>query len=215
MELTKENAQSFLLYLCEEMPKQEKRFCELDSVVGDGDHGVTITRGFTAAKEAVSSCNGTPEDLFAEMGDAMMAAMGGAIGPIYGTLFRAFSQAVSGKSRLSTEGLGDMFQQGLEEIKMVANVKEGQKTLVDALSPASAALRESAEKGLSPAEAMRQAACAAEEGAQATANMIARKGRARFLGEKSLGHQDAGATSLAELVRLMAEFLENQEGISI
>jgi len=62
---------------------------------------------------------------------------------------------------------------------------------------------------------MRQAACAAEEGAQATANMIARKGRARFLGEKSLGHQDAGATSLAELVRLMAEFLENQEGISI
>ena len=69
MELTKENAQSFLLYLCEEMPKQEKRFCELDSVVGDGDHGVTITRGFTAAKEAVSSCNGTPEDLFAEMGD--------------------------------------------------------------------------------------------------------------------------------------------------
>ena len=209
MELTKENAQSFLLYLCEEMPKQEKRFCELDSVVGDGDHGVTITRGFTAAKEAVSSCNGTPEDLFAEMGDAMMAAMGGAIGPIYGTLFRAFSQAVSGKSRLSTEGLGDMFQQGLEEIKMVANVKEGQKTLVDALSPASAALRESAEKGLSPAEAMRQA------GAQATANMIARKGRARFLGEKSLGHQDAGATSLAELVRLMSEFLENQEGISI
>ena len=197
------------------MPKQEKRFCELDSVVGDGDHGVTITRGFTAAKEAVSSCNGTPEDLFAEMGDAMMAAMGGAIGPIYGTLFRAFSQAVSGKSRLSTEGLGDMFQQGLEEIKMVANVKEGQKTLVDALSPASAALRESAEKGFSPAEAMRQAACAAEEGAQATANMIARKGRARFLGEKSLGHQDAGATSLAELVRLMAEFLENQEGISI
>lgn len=92
MELTKENAQSFLLYLCEEMPKQEKRFCELDSVVGDGDHGVTITRGFTAAKEAVSSCNGTPEDLFAEMGDAMMAAMGGAIGPIYGTLFRAFSR---------------------------------------------------------------------------------------------------------------------------
>ena len=209
MELTSKNILALLLYLCDEMPKQEKRFCELDSVVGDGDHGVTITRGFTEAKKVLLSEGGTPEELFSRMGEAMMSAMGGAIGPIYGTLFQAFAQELSGDSRLSGETLARMFASGLNEIKAVANVKEGQKTLIDSLSPAAASLRESAEKGLDPAEAMALAARGAQEGAKATAEMIAQKGRARFLGEKSLGHQDAGASSLAEMLRLMAAFLAN------
>lgn len=206
MELSGKDITDLFVFVVDRIIENEPYLCELDSVVGDGDHGITMTRGWKNAKKALLNCDGTIAEKFSAMGTALASNMGGAIGPIYGTLFKTFAKESEGREALNPETVAGMFGQGLQKIKLAADVKEGQKTLVDALSPAADSLSESAKDGLDLRQALEAAAECAEKGAQATVDMVARKGRAKFLKEKSLGHRDAGATSMAIMVKAMSEF---------
>lgn len=196
--------------VAKEMTAQERYFCELDLGLGDGDHGITVSRGWNALVEALPRQTGTLEAMFSELGDIMMDNMGGTIGPVYALLFEGFGSAAAGRQTIDLQTAAAMFEQGILEIGTGADVKEGMKTSFDALAPAARALRRAAEEGRSLSEGFRAAADAAEQGAQATVTMIARKGRARFLGEKSLGQKDAGAASMAVMVRSMYLWLADR-----
>lgn len=209
MELNAEDITNLFLFVADTVTANESYLCELDSVVGDGDHGITMTRGWRSAKTALLDCSGTISERFSVIGQALMSNMGGAIGPIFGTLFKTFAKETEGKELLDLQIIALMFRKGLQRVKLTADVKEGQKTLIDALSPAVASLEKSCEDSLDLRQAFEAAAECAEKGAQATVDMIAKKGRARFLKEKSLGHRDAGASSMAIMVKAMSDFLNN------
>lgn len=195
-----------------DMITQERYFCELDLGLGDGDHGITVSRGWKALVEALPEQENTLEAMFLELGDVMMDSMGGTIGPVYAMLFEGFGNAVSGQEEIDLQVAARMFEEGVSEIGVGADVKEGMKTSFDALAPAARALRDAAREGKSLEEGFQDAAAAAECGAQATVDMIAGKGRARFLGEGSVGKKDAGAASMAAMVRSMAMWLADREG---
>lgn len=202
---------SLFEYVAEEMISQEKYFCQLDSGLGDGDHGVTISRGFRAAQQILQQPQETLEKLFQNVGSAMMSSMGGAIGPIYALLFQGFAQAVAGKEKIDLSAAADMFEKGAFKVSVGADVQEGQKTMFDALAPAVRVLKQSAKEGKSLSEGFLAARKAAEKGAEDTVDMMAKKGRARFLREKSIGHKDAGAASMAALFVSVSDFLVREE----
>lgn len=198
-------------YIADEMILKEAYFCELDSVLGDGDHGVTISRGWSAAKEILDSPQKNLETLFQAMGNTMAASMGGAVGPIYAFLLDGFAAAVSGEDRINLHVAVSMFEEATTKIRIGAAVEEGQKTMFDALAPATLALQSAEKEGRSLLEGFEAAKMAAKIGAEATEGMMAKKGRARFLREKSVGHIDAGAGSMAVLIAAMADFLAERE----
>lgn len=197
------------IYVSDMIINNEKYFCELDSVIGDGDHGITMSRGFSAAKQALlASSQETIQTKLENMSKALSTNMGGAIGPIYGMLFMSFANIVENKSELALEDFIQMFSDALETIEITANVQPGQKTLVDSLAPAVNALKASKDKDM--AMAFEMAEKMAYEGAQSTADMIAKKGRARFLFEKSKGFQDAGATSMYIFIKAISHYLKEK-----
>lgn len=207
MKMNAQDITNLFCFVADTVMDNERYLCELDSVVGDGDHGITMTRGFSAAKSALLNCSGDISARFEVMGHALMSQMGGAIGPIFGTLFSAFSKVSVDKETVEITDFSQMFEQGLKLIKIIADVKEGQKTMVDALSPAVKSLQKSVELNEDFVEAFKKAATCAEHGAEETVNMIAKKGRARFLKEKSIGHRDAGASSMALIIGSMSTFV--------
>jgi len=181
----------------------------LDAAIGDADHGTNMARGFRAVRERV--LNGTAAAdadvaaLFRQTGMALISTVGGAGGPLYGTLFVRMGQAAAGKDGLTLPDVRDVLAAGLRGVVDRGKAERGDKTMVDALGPAVEALDAAVAAGRAPGEAMREAAEAAESGAAATTPMLARKGRASYLGPRSVGHQDPGATSSALLLRTLAE----------
>ena len=207
MTLDVEKITALFTAVADEMIAQQAYLCDLDSVVGDGDHGITISRGFHAASEALNNCGGSISERFDAMGKAFSSSMGGAIGPIFGTLFHSFSRECAKAEEIGLNEFNRMFSAGLKNIKLAADVTEGQKTLIDALSPAAESLEKSAAASDSLKQAFEKAAKAAEAGAESTTEMIAKKGRARFLKEKSLGYRDAGASSMAIMIAAISRNL--------
>lgn len=208
-EIGKNDVERMLQDVAREMILREQYFCELDLGLGDGDHGVTVSRGWKALLEALTEQKEeTLEELFRRLGSVMTDSMGGTIGPIYGLMFEGFADALSGAETIDLMTAASMFGQSVQEIGIAADVKEGMKTSFDALAPAARALRQAADEHKSLEEGFREAAEAAERGAQATVNMAAKKGRARFLGEKSVGKKDAGAASMATMVGAMYMYLK-------
>lgn len=180
---------------------------ELDRAIGDGDHGENMDRGFTAvtAKLAVTG----PEsagDVLKTVATTLMSTVGGAAGPLYGTAFLRGAKAADGD--LDAAGVAAVLEAALEGIKARGKAEPGEKTMVDAWTPAAEAARAAADAGRSPAEALRAAADAAAEGAEATVPMVATKGRASYLGERSAGHRDPGAESSSLLLAAAAEAAE-------
>lgn len=204
--LTLEDICGMLRQICGAVLAREEEFCRLDSGVGDGDHGVTMTRGFSNVREGIGGGRTIQEELEAA-GGTLAASMGGAIGPIYGTFFTELGSVYSEATAAGLAEFSAGFARALEEIKDLADVREGQKTLVDALSPAAQALARAEGGGLTLAEALRTAAQAAQAGAEATREMMAGKGRAKFLKEKSIGFQDAGASSMAVVIGAIADYV--------
>ena len=178
---------------------------ELDSPIGDADHGANLDRGLTAALQGL---DGTPPAdaaaLLKAVAMAMISKVGGTSGPLYGTLFLRMSGAFGDGSPAA---FAAAFRAGVDGVVARGKTEPGDKTMVDALLPAAASLEESVEAGKPLAEALRAAADAAGEGRDATTPMQARKGRASYLGERSIGHQDPGATSAAMLVESAASAL--------
>jgi dihydroxyacetone kinase-like protein len=173
----------------------------LDTAIGDGDHGTNMDRGMRKAVERVDGLEG--EDIGATLkavGTALVSSVGGAAGPLYGTLFLQMGTASSGATALDAAALATAFEAGVKGVQARGKAEPGDKTMVDALLPAAAALRDD-QAGDRVAERVRQAAAAAEDGMRATIPMEARKGRASYLGPRSVGHQDPGATSAYLLLR--------------
>jgi dihydroxyacetone kinase-like protein len=175
---------------------------EADRATGDGDHGVGMRRGFEAAAEALALLDvPAPEDAMKAVGTAIMSKGGGASGAIFGTLFRAGAKAIEGRGTLDGEGMSAFLAAASEAVQKRGGALPGQKTMVDALVPAA-----SASVGhVSLHAALTAAAAAAEQGVEATRGMLASTGKARSLGERSLGHIDPGALSVSIILTAMRD----------
>jgi dihydroxyacetone kinase phosphoprotein-dependent L subunit len=192
--------------VAEAIIEAEPLLSEADRRLGDGDHGLGMKRGMEAALEALSESDeqASVGDLFGAVGKAMMSSMGGASGVVFGSMFRAGAKALKDSPEaLTSEGVAALLQQATETIMKRGGAKPGDKTMLDALDPARQAARLSMQKPL--AEALTQVAAAAEAGRDRSESMIATMGRAKTLGEASIGHPDAGACSVAIILRTMAD----------
>jgi dihydroxyacetone kinase phosphoprotein-dependent L subunit len=175
---------------------------QLDAAVGDGDHGDTMARGFRAAARAAENSDGDIAQLFTDVSNALAEQTGGAIGPLLAAFFGEGMLVFAEKQDVGLQDLTLFFRRGYEAIRAVGGAKPGDKTLLDALEPAAAALEAGSDLGVDLA--LDRAAQAAEAGVEVTRAMKAEEGRARFLGERSKGHPDPGAASFALIVRAFA-----------
>ena len=186
----------------------KQRLTKLDSAIGDGDHGTNMDRGMQAAVAKLEATSG--EDIGAllkTVGMTLVSKVGGAGGPLYGTLFMQMGMSAAGKSSLEARELADALAAGVKGVQARGRAEPGDKTMIDALIPARDALVAALEDGADLTGALQRAAKAAEEGMEATTPLVARKGRASYLGERSAGHQDPGATSSHLLIKTAAEAL--------
>jgi len=181
---------------------------ELDSAIGDADHGINMHRGMTAVVTTLASESpGRPSELFKRTGMTLVSTVGGASGPLYGTAFLRMSATVGDAEELDGDDLARMLRAALDGVVQRGKASPGDKTMLDALGPAVEALESAVADGQPLAEALDAAVRAAEEGRAKTIPMVARKGRASYLGERSAGHQDPGATSVTLLVAAAATSL--------
>jgi dihydroxyacetone kinase-like protein len=178
----------------------------LDAAIGDADHGINLRRGFQAAVSMLDETDPvTPAAVLATVGRALIAKTGGASGPLYGTGFRQAAKTLGEDADVSAVQLGAALQAALAGIQQLGAAGEGDKTMVDALSPAVGAYQEVIDTGGDLAKATRAAADAAARGLQETVAMQARKGRASYLGARTIGHEDPGAASTVLILRALAD----------
>ncbi|MFF5204413.1 dihydroxyacetone kinase subunit DhaL [Streptosporangium sp. NPDC000396] len=176
----------------------KERLTRLDAAIGDADHGINLDRGFTAVVQALADKDpGTPGALLTLVGSTLIRKVGGASGPLYGMAFREAGKALGDASEVSAGELATALEAGLAGIQKLGSAVEGDKTMVDALAPAVRALAQAVRNGKDAPEAIGEAASAALAGTEATIPMTARKGRASYLGPRSVGHEDPGAASTA------------------
>lgn len=194
---------------------------ELDAAIGDADHGVNMDRGMQAVVAKLAAEAGGEGDaqgearlgpLFRTVGMTLVSTVGGAAGPLYGTFFLEFGKAAGDRASLSAEELAEAFSAAVAGVRARGKAEPGDKTMVDALLPARDALTTAAAAGAAPGGALRAAADAAAEGMRGTTPLVARKGRASYLGERSAGHQDPGATSSWLLLETAAGVLGETPG---
>ena len=189
-----------------EMAENRAYLSRLDGDIGDGDHGTNMDRGMKKVLERLEGADS--DDIGATLkavGMALVSSVGGAAGPLYGTFFMQMGQATAGRSDLDVAALAEALDAGVKGVQKRGKAEPGDKTMVDALLPAVDALQEASQQGGDVGEALKRAAEAAREGMESTVPMVARKGRASYLGERSAGHQDPGATSTHLLLKSAAE----------
>jgi dihydroxyacetone kinase-like protein len=180
--------------------EQRDYLTQLDAAIGDADHGVNMDRGFVAGLRRISGIDGaSPGQLLEEFGAALILSVGGAAGPLFGSCFRQIGRSLGPAVTFGPEDLLVALRSGLQEMQRLGAAMPGDKTIVDAFVPALAGLERGLRAGSGLGEATRRAREAAEEGARDTVPLVARKGRASYLGPRSAGHQDPGATSTALL----------------
>jgi phosphoenolpyruvate---glycerone phosphotransferase subunit DhaL len=186
--------------------ENKEHLTRLDSAIGDADHGINMNRGMSAALAKLDGLeNGDVGTLLKTVGMALISSVGGAGGPLYGTLFLQMGTATAGKSELKPDDWRAALEAALAGVQMRGKADPGDKTMVDALTPGKDGLAEALSEGADFADALRRSAAAAEEGMRATVPLVARKGRASYLGERSAGHQDPGATSTYLLLKTAAD----------
>ena len=188
------------------MAENKQYLTQLDSAVGDADHGINMDRGMAAVLPKVDAqAGGDVGALLKTVGMTLVSTVGGAGGPLYGTLFLQLGMATTGKHELEPEDWAAAVEAAVTGVQARGKAEPGDKTMIDALIPARDALRTAVDEGVPLEEALRRAAAAAEEGMKATVPLVARKGRASYLGERSAGHQDPGATSTYLLFKTALE----------
>jgi dihydroxyacetone kinase-like protein len=185
--------------------EERDHLTQLDAAIGDGDHGINMTRGFDAVDKALAGQGDAlpPGKVLVLCGKTLVSTVGGASGPLWGSAFRHAGRSLGDTPELDGTQLADALDAALAGIVDLGAAEPGDKTMVDALGPANKALRAALEDGLPLEAALAAAAEAAEEGARATIPLQARKGRASYLGERSIGHEDPGAASAALVIRAL------------
>ena len=185
------------------------RLTQLDAAIGDADHGANLTRGFAAVTAALDGAvtadaeTNTPGAVLTLTGSTLISTVGGASGPLFGVAFRRAGKALGGVPGVDLPALEGALEAALAGVRQLGGASEGDKTMVDALAPAIRALGQA--RSAAPADALAAMAAAAAAGAAATAAMQARKGRASYLGPRSVGHEDPGAASTALILAALAE----------
>lgn len=182
---------------------------ELDSAIGDADHGINMSRGMDAVAKKLETtpAASTVSELFKAVGMTLISTVGGASGPLYGTFFLRFASSAGDATTLDGASLGAALHAALDGVRARGKAELNDKTMVDALVPAVEAFDKATGGGSSPAEAAAAAHDAAEKGSEATTPMLAHKGRASYLGERSIGHLDPGSVSTALLFDALAKAL--------
>jgi phosphoenolpyruvate---glycerone phosphotransferase subunit DhaL len=204
--LSKEDVKAMLLLACDRIIAAEPQLSEADRNLGDGDHGLGMQRGMTAAKEKLNAAEpDSIEKAFSTVGMAMMSSMGGASGAIFGTFFRNGGKALAGKEAFDAAALAAFLQAGVDGVKSRGGAAVGDKTVVDAMEPAAAKAAEVAGESLS--DAITAVAAAAESGLEASKALVAKFGRAKTLGEAAIGFPDAGAMSVTVIIHAMKDHI--------
>lgn len=183
--------------------KNKDYLTQLDSDIGDADHGINMNRGFKLVKEMINSENKESiSDIFKSTGTLLIKNIGGSSGPLYGTFFLNAGILSNNKESLSLSDITDIFNKGANAISSLGKSKAGEKTMLDTLFPSLDAMKESINENSEDAKLFKNKVMeAAENGMKSTINMLATKGRASYLGERSVGHQDPGATSMFMLIK--------------
>jgi dihydroxyacetone kinase-like protein len=202
--ITRDTTLDWMRRFAAEMEEHRAELVKLDTAIGDGDHGTNMDRGMRKALERLDGAEqDDPGAVLKTVATALVSSVGGAAGPLYGTLFLQLGGAMAGQAEVDLAGYQDAWRKGLEGVKARGKAEPGDKTMVDVLVPAVDAIDEAGDLD----SALRDAVEAAEGGVKATIPLVARKGRASYLGERSKDHQDPGATSTYYLYRSAAEAL--------
>jgi dihydroxyacetone kinase-like protein len=200
--VTADQVRDWIRRYAEVVAENRMELVRLDTAIGDGDHGTNMDRGMRKAVEKLDGLDGGDIGaLLKTVGMALVSSVGGAAGPLYGTLFLQMGSASAGKDELDVAGWTEALDAGIKGVQARGKAQAGDKTMLDALLPALDALRQGGD------DSLQRAADAAEEGMKATIPLEARKGRASYLGPRSVGHQDPGATSSYLLMRCAADAL--------
>jgi phosphoenolpyruvate---glycerone phosphotransferase subunit DhaL len=204
--LSYEDVLAWLKAYASTIAENKEHLTRLDSAIGDADHGINIDRGMQAALAKLDGVETTDVGtLLKTVGMTLVSTVGGAGGPLYGTLFLQMGTATAGKAELEPEDWRAALEAGIAGVQMRGKAEAGDKTMVDALIPGKDGFAQALSEGADFAAALRRSATAAEEGMRATVPLVARKGRASYLGERSAGHQDPGATSSYLLLKVAAD----------
>ena len=178
---------------------------ELDAAIGDNDHGVNLARGFAKVEEKLESlADKDIGTIFKQSGMQLVSAVGGSAGPLYGQAFMNAGKAMAGKSELSLDDFITIWEEGIAGVQLRGKAVKGEKTMLDAMIPALDAMKSAKDAGGDAKAVMDAGVKAAWEGVEFTKTIIATKGRASYLGERSIGHQDPGATSITMLLETIA-----------
>ena len=193
--------------------RDQRLLTELDTAIGDGDHGSNLARGMAAVRDVLDADRGPsngPGGLCRDAGMRLISTVGGASGPLYGTFLRRFGAGLGSDPDVGLDALAAAARAGLDGVVGLGHAAPGDKTMVDAMLPAVDVLEAGAAAHAPITQVLRQAAAAATAGSDATIPLVARKGRASYLGERSCGHRDPGAASTALLFQALAQAFEER-----
>jgi len=206
-ELTAAHLRTIFQAIGDAIEADKGRLSELDGVIGDADHGVTMSIGFTAVNEALGKLDSgaDPTTVFNTAAKSFLNAVGASSGPLYGTAFMRAGAAVKGKAVIDRDALADCIQAMAKGMQDRGKAERGEKTMMDAWLPAADAAQAAKARGDDAVACLESAVAAAEAGAEATKAMLATKGRASRLGERVLGHMDPGAASAVTILKAMTE----------
>ncbi|WKY45863.1 dihydroxyacetone kinase subunit DhaL [Eubacteriaceae bacterium ES2] len=206
---TKVEVLDFVRLFADKMTEHRQELTDLDQAIGDGDHGINMSRGMKAVIEKLPTFEEKGiDEILKSVGMTLVSTVGGASGPLYGTAFMKAGMVVKGKDELSDQDIINMIQEAIVGIQSRGKAVKGEKTMLDSIMPALDQIKASIENGDSIKAAIIKGEHAAWDGVEFTKTIIATKGRASYLGERSIGHQDPGATSMAYLFQAIKEIAE-------
>lgn len=206
MSITRDDMINWIKAVAEVISENNAYLTELDAAIGDADHGANMDRGFRAVMNKISDISNMDiGTAFKTVGMTLISTVGGAGGPLYGTFFLQAGMKTAGKMELSLSDWAEAIESALEGVVMRGKAELGDKTMVDALTPAVAALKEAVRNDLPVHKALELSAESARQGMENTIPLVARKGRASYLGPRSAGHQDPGATSSYLILKAAAD----------
>jgi dihydroxyacetone kinase-like protein len=204
-EFSNSGSGDIVLAIAERIVENRAYLSEIDGLIGDGDHGVNMAKGFGMAAERLHGQAQSLSKSLSVLGDVLMSEIGGSMGPLYGLMFSGFGEALDGVTEIDALAFERMLHKGLAEVQSIGEAKVGDKTMIDAYSPALEAFSTTIADGKNFAAALDALAAASEEGRDSTVNLVARIGRASRLGERSRGVLDPGAASCAIILRAFAD----------
>ncbi len=205
-QLTLEETREMFIYVSKKMEESKDLLTQADKAIGDGDHGIGMARGFEAVRQKLEGQKpASMDEVLKGIGLALMTSIGGAAGAIFATLFRGGAKSLSGQQIFDSKALSLMLVDGLQAVQERGKAKPGDKTMVDSLAPAAMKSKEMVSAPL--VEALKVVAEAARQGMEKTKELVAMTGKAKTLGERSLGHPDPGAVSTYLILKFMAEYV--------